>query len=464
MQAFCLLSPMHLPQTYIRTTTAPRLAKHGGNYCQNIQIRHYCNTSTMLTMAVPSQVNPILAVNLPLVLSTPPPLPGRSPLDPNAGGSPATEALRLSLLGVGAIHQAYLLVRSNGNGPETALAKTNNGGADELMNLAISYRLQATKCLALACQTIEGTRSDASLGASVTIALIDIFAGGHSWQSNMTLAKTLVSLRGGPGAIVAHNQPSRKSNRSGVTVSPARLLLEILAVYEVCGSFTSNEPPQLLGPGNSDWWLLEDADNYHSYSVENVFGMSRRMVELMARVSTLVIRHTQCLGSISEVPLDSALSPAAAVGEEAQRLYREVVGWTEPPLPALLQRRVENGNAAHKFAMQIMLLRDVFHVPRDDPRVQEASLAIIERCFESTKHMGMAVDLTWPVIIAGCQITGPERLWVAETFEGFRKQCCFEVDTAEQIVCEVWRREDEGLPNAYWRSVVADLNLRCLLI
>lgn len=125
-------------------------------------------------MAVPSQVNPILAVNLPLVLSTPPPLPGRSPLDPNAGGSPATEALRLSLLGVGAIHQAYLLVRSNGNGPETALAKTNNGGADELMNLAISYRLQATKCLALACQTIEGTRSDASLGASVTIALIDV--------------------------------------------------------------------------------------------------------------------------------------------------------------------------------------------------------------------------------------------------------------------------------------------------
>jgi hypothetical protein len=51
----------------------------------------------------------------------------------------------------------------------------------------------------------------------------------------MTLAKTLVSLRGGPEAIVASNQPSRKSNRSGVTVSPARLLLEILTVYEVCG-------------------------------------------------------------------------------------------------------------------------------------------------------------------------------------------------------------------------------------
>lgn len=171
MQAFCLLSPHALSSNAYRQ---PVLLNTGGNYCQNIQIRHYCNTSTMLTMAVPSQVNPILAVNLPLVLSTPPPLPGRSPLDPNAGGSPATEALRLSLLGVGAIHQAYLLVRSSGNEPETALTKTNNGGADDLMNLAISYRLQATKCLALACQTIEGTRSDAALGASVTIALIDV--------------------------------------------------------------------------------------------------------------------------------------------------------------------------------------------------------------------------------------------------------------------------------------------------
>ncbi|QRW25055.1 Fungal specific transcription factor domain [Rhizoctonia solani] len=370
-------------------------------------------------MAVPSQVNPILAVNLPLVLATPPPLHGMSVLEPNAGGSPATEALRLSLLGVGAIHQAYLLARS---------------GTD------------MRRMLALACQTIEGTRSDAALGASVTIALIDIFAGGHSWQSNMNLAKTLVSLRGGPGAIVAHNQPSRKSNRSGVTVSPARLLLEILTVRS---SFTSNEPPQLLGPGNSDWWLSHEADidNYHSYSVENVFGMSRRIVELMARVSTLVIRHNH-----------------VAVGEEAQRLYQEVENWTEPPLPDLLKRRVENGNTAHKLAMQIMLLRDVFRVPRDDYRVQKASSAIIERCFESTKHMGMAVDLTWPVIIAGCQISGSGRSWVAETFEGFRKQCCFEIDTAEQIVCEVWRREDEGLPGASWRSVIADLNLRCLLI
>jgi hypothetical protein len=155
-----------------------RLVKCWGNYCQIFQIRHYCNTSTMLTMAVPSQVNPILAVNLPLVLATPPPLPGLSILNPTAGGSPATEALRLSLLGVGAIHQAYLLARSAGT--DMSLAKATHGGAaDELMNLAISYRLQATKCLALACQTIEGTRSDAALGASVTIALIDVSLLAH---------------------------------------------------------------------------------------------------------------------------------------------------------------------------------------------------------------------------------------------------------------------------------------------
>lgn len=49
-------------------------------------------------------------------------------------------------------------------------------------------------------------------------------------------------------------------------------------------------------------------------------------------------------------------------------------------------------SAVLTVTLQIMLLRDVFHVPRNDYRVQKAALAIIERCFESTKHMGMAVE------------------------------------------------------------------------
>jgi len=279
-----------------------------------------------------------------------------------------------------------------------------------------------------------------------------------------------VDLRGGPAALIAENQPSRFTGSGGsVSVSAARLMLEILAVYDVFGSLTSGEPPYLLGPGNTKWWFSGNEISYHTLSIENVFGMSRSMIELIARVSAFVTRSTKSLAQI-QIAEDESNNPddettTLDLQKEAEALYAEIEGWTDAEVPQDLQRRVANGNSAHQNAMKIVMLRDVFDVPRQDERVQTASDAIIARCFESTKGMGMAVDLTWPVIIAGCQVSGEQRAWVAATFEGFREQCCFEIDTAEQIVCEVWSREDAGmLSRANWRAVVEDLNLRCLLI
>ena len=45
-----------------------------------------------------------------------------------------------------------------------------------------------------------------------------------------------------------------------------------------------------------------------------------------------------------------------------------------------------------------------------------------------------------------------------------RKQCCFDIDTSEQILKEVWMRMDAGLPRADFRSVVEDLGLRVLIL
>lgn len=47
-----------------------------------------------------------------------------------------------------------------------------------------------------------------------------------------------MDLRGGPAALIAENQPSRFTGSGGsVSVSAARLMLEILAVYDVFGEF-----------------------------------------------------------------------------------------------------------------------------------------------------------------------------------------------------------------------------------
>lgn len=178
-------------------------------------------------MALPPHPNPVLAVTLPIVLSQPP------------GTHAPTEAFRLALLGVGAVHLACLMLRarvqgsvtgpswnSNFNFAESAAAlpappppppdididfalgaafdpddlnvlsgqaprspalgastmnamelMLANGGAEDargLLALSAMMRLQATKYLALACQNPDEIRSDAALGATMAVVLIDV--------------------------------------------------------------------------------------------------------------------------------------------------------------------------------------------------------------------------------------------------------------------------------------------------
>ncbi|KAG8905148.1 hypothetical protein FRB99_000614 [Tulasnella sp. 403] len=503
-------------------------------------IRHYCQTSTRLMMALPSSLNPILSIHLPIIMSSPstalpttPPLPTlvsppTSPetserlAEPNALVSyygddvsmhAAIEALRVSLLGVASIHQAYLLAKS---GP------VNRVRAFEMFQLSRAFRVRASRCLAVAVTTLDGCRSDAALGACVSIALIDIFAGGYNYAPNLELAKALVRKRGGPAAIVRYSQvatvrggeatspsfegpfhfveagsgsppgPSgQKTLKKGVLISSARLLLEYLTVYDTFSTLTSGEQPSLLRPGDSAWWFQGDTSNYHLFSVEKMFGMSRSIVELFARVSGFLNRHrhpppssnvlnvqghmtpnssrpctpTPSLSQLSEAP-PSPGSPLAPLHAEALALLKEVETWTDTTLSfTAMHPRIKFGNLAHKSALLILLLREAFNLPVLDPRVQKCVEVTLAAALRASADFAMSVDLTWPVVIAGCQcVDGALRTQTVGALEGFRKQCCFEIDTSEQIVSEVWRRMDAGLPRADFRSVIDDLNLRVLIL
>lgn len=132
-------------------------------------------------MALPPTPNPILAVTLPIVLDRPP------------GTHAPTEALRLALLGVGAVHMAYLTSRrrvcvgvgavgGEGDGlvpvvsPMGINSDLSGGESDaaRMMGLSSMLRLGATRCLAVACRNPEETRSDAALGATMAVTLIDV--------------------------------------------------------------------------------------------------------------------------------------------------------------------------------------------------------------------------------------------------------------------------------------------------
>lgn len=213
------------------------------------------------------------------------------------------------------------------------------------------------------------------------------------------------------------------------------------------GTLTSGKQPALLRPGETAWWFEGDQNNYHLYSVENKFGMSRSIVELFARVSSFLNRHrhppekssnivtvegnptpnpsrpgtpTPSLSSLRESPPPPG-SPLSSLHAEACSLLREVEAWNDGPIPVdQMHPRVKFGNYALKSALLILLLREAFNLGPNDPRVQKCAEMTLLAALKASADFAMSVDLTWPVIIAGCQCSGPFRALTIRALEGFR--------------------------------------------
>lgn len=162
-------------------------------------------------MAIPSSLNPMLAINLPLALASP------------RGMNPAADALRVSLLAIGAVHQAFLLARSGLNTAQTTAT----------FQYAANLRDMAKLMVRRAIEDPATGASDAAVSASACLATVDIFFGGDQWQDNFAIAKRMVAKRGGPAHMLQSSGPTQLAG--GVTVTPARLLLEIMAIYETLG-------------------------------------------------------------------------------------------------------------------------------------------------------------------------------------------------------------------------------------
>lgn len=72
----------------------------------------------------------------------------------------------------------------------------------------------------------------------------------------------------------------------------------------------------------------------------------------------------------------------ARLEDEAEGLMAELRVWDEACNFTPYHPRTQYGNIAHRHAMTIRLLRYVFGVDRDDPRVYRAALAILELAVE----------------------------------------------------------------------------------
>ena len=132
---------------------------------------HYAANAATLMMAIPSGLNPMLAINLPLVLSYP------------KGTNLGSDALRVALLGTGAVHQAFLMSRSGLRGHQV----------ETMFQIAGQFREEG-KANVRSAMISGGAESDGALGAATALASIDIFFGGKGWNDNFALAKEMVTM------------------------------------------------------------------------------------------------------------------------------------------------------------------------------------------------------------------------------------------------------------------------------
>ncbi|KZT70983.1 hypothetical protein DAEQUDRAFT_724736 [Daedalea quercina L-15889] len=389
-------------------------------------IHHYLQNAMSFIMAVPSNKNPVAKANIDLIL-------GRT-----RGADTGVEALRMAILGTAAVHQSFLCSRG-----------LVQGGADDAMQLALMYRAKSNRLLSLACRSAEGATGDAALGAAVAICLVDIFSSGRDWFEPLDRAKKLVHSRGGPAVLLARSP----------RVPLSRLLLEIVAIYELFGCLVMAEVPTLLAPNVCNWWLERTSSADTQSHVEEGFGLSREFVPELARVVAFVARAVN-MHSLGEESKDDVL-PDADIANEARALYRSLGDWSPPR--GVAPPRVGAGDRIYQNAAQILLLREILRAPPDDEVVQQHADMILTLCL-SCGQSNMSVDLNWPVIIAGSQMFGSDRARVLAVFESFRKQCCYEIETAEYAVMQVWKRLDDKLPRADWRSVMEDNDLKHLIL
>jgi len=99
-----------------------------------------------------------------------------------SGTNKPADALRVALLGIGAVHQAFLLARAGGNHVQTAA----------MFQYASNLR-DTGKDMVRAAVEGGGVLADAALGAATSLATIDIFFGGGEWQDNFNLAKEMIA-------------------------------------------------------------------------------------------------------------------------------------------------------------------------------------------------------------------------------------------------------------------------------
>lgn len=283
---------------------------------------------------------------------------------------------------------------------------------------------------------------DNTLAAVIMMASLEIISSGTfevpiSWQDHLTMARQMISARGGPRGMGRQDRV-------------AYFLSRWFAYLDVVGSLSGNKNDMPLG---SFYWSSENASADEDFEIDCLMGFTTRCVGSLARISELAkLCEPQRIDDDGNVRQDWVPSPA--VVQEAVKIRRALE-------EGLLDRNIRKGcnhrssmssesegawdateiyatNELFHWAGLIHLYRRVLGKPATDIEVQHAVREIVGLLYKIRRGSTAEACLIFPMFAAGCDALDEgqrekimDRLRGVEGFGLNHVSCNFVTDRAE---------------------------------
>nr|XP_019008670.1 uncharacterized protein I206_06352 [Kwoniella pini CBS 10737]OCF47451.1 hypothetical protein I206_06352 [Kwoniella pini CBS 10737] len=372
----------------------------------------------------------------------------------------SSEALKQGMLAMGAIHLSVLEARGS--------VSSSSGRTREL---GLAYRWEAVKLLRQAKNIQEEIMSDAFFAATVIVNFDDVLGANPHWREVVRLGLLAVRKRGGCEQMLFPDNPYPDHPLSSMTpasvpdkpVSPLlRCLIESMVISDVGRSLSTGDPTVVLTDSSTWWERLAPTDPSEHDSCESTWGMHRSIPRLMTRVINLTW-ESQDLERQSFFDYEEKKRWRQSLKFRINELRNDMSNWILNIPKTILRKRTKDGSLATWHSFQILILRDLLKLPRENEIIQKSADTVLDICSQvgdKVEWMNFSLLITITALITPIQ-----RQRAREVLRWFRVQCCYEIDVLESVAEECWKRIDDGLDDeaCSWREILLEMGCTVLL-
>lgn len=246
--------------------------------------------------------------------------------------------------------------------------------------------------------------STTNLASAIMLASLEIMSPNTfevpiSWQNHLTIARNIVSARGGASRVNPEDKVSS-------------FLSRWFAYLDVIGSLSGTKNDW---PLSSTYWYNEDDSTEDEFQIDCLLGFTTRCVGILARIAELA-KFCEKERIDSHGNVNSSWRPSAATVGRAEALKLELQESRGHVSKTCNHRRANTTeqdrawdlieiyatNEAFHWAGLIHLTRRILGRPSADPEVQNAVREIVGALYKVRRSSTAEACLLFPMFTAGC--------------------------------------------------------------